>query len=119
MWVLARVAAVVPVPHGVSPFLSVHAFAFGGIGLVTLGMMARVSLGHTGRDIHRPPRALGILLGLLAAGPVVRTGLPLANPVHYLGWVAVSGLMWIMAFAGFALIYFPILISPRIDGQSG
>jgi uncharacterized protein involved in response to NO len=31
------------------PTLALHAFTMGGIGVITLGMMARVSLGHTGR----------------------------------------------------------------------
>jgi uncharacterized protein involved in response to NO len=103
----------------VSPFLAVHAFAFGGIGVVTLGMMTRVSLGHTGRNINRPPRSTGYLLALLVAGAIVRVVFPLADPAHYLWWVAVSGIMWIMAFAGVALVYFPILTKPRIDGQPG
>ncbi|MDX2464212.1 MAG: NnrS family protein, partial [Porticoccus sp.] len=33
------------------PMLAVHAFAYGGVGMITLGMMARISLGHTGRDV--------------------------------------------------------------------
>ncbi|NJM11881.1 MAG: NnrS family protein [Synechococcaceae cyanobacterium SM1_2_3] len=35
----------------VSKLLAIHAFSFGGIGIATLSMMARVSLGHTGRDV--------------------------------------------------------------------
>lgn len=104
---------------GLSPFLAVHAFAFGGIGLVTLSMAARVSLGHTGRNVHAPPAPVGILLGILAAGGLVRVVLPLIYPGHYAWWVATSQIMWIMAFAGFVLIYFPILTRPRIDGQPG
>ena len=34
---------------------ALHAFAYGGIGLMTAGMLSRVSLGHTGRDLRRPP----------------------------------------------------------------
>ena len=33
------------------PFLATHAFTTGGIGMVTLGMMARISLGHSGRPL--------------------------------------------------------------------
>jgi len=36
---------------GFSPSLAIHAFTVGGIGMMTLGMMSRISLGHTGRDI--------------------------------------------------------------------
>ena len=43
---------------GISPFLSVHAFTVGGIGILTLGMMSRVTLGHTGHNVQQPPRGL-------------------------------------------------------------
>lgn len=46
---------------GISPFLAVHAFAFGGISVLTLGMMSRVSLGHTGRNVLEPLAALVLL----------------------------------------------------------
>jgi uncharacterized protein involved in response to NO len=35
-----------------SPSLTSHAFSLGGIGIITAGMMARIALGHTGRDIQ-------------------------------------------------------------------
>lgn len=35
----------------IAPSLAMHAFTLGGIGVLTLGMMARVSLGHTGRAL--------------------------------------------------------------------
>ena len=33
---------------GILPFLTTHVFTTRGIGMVTLGMMARISLGHSG-----------------------------------------------------------------------
>ena len=36
---------------GISPFLSVHAFTAGGIGLLAIGMMSRVALRHTDRNV--------------------------------------------------------------------
>ncbi len=36
-------------------YLPIHAFAVGGIGMITVSMMARVSLGHTGRNVHHAP----------------------------------------------------------------
>ena len=41
----------------ISPYLPVHAFGIGGIGIMTMGMMARVSVGHTGRNLQAPPGA--------------------------------------------------------------
>jgi len=41
----------VAVIAGIDPFLPVCAFAVGGMDIITLGMMLRISLGHTGRNI--------------------------------------------------------------------
>jgi len=38
--------------------LAVHAFTVGGIRSITLAMMSRVGLGHTGRSVFEPPKAL-------------------------------------------------------------
>lgn len=104
---------------GVSPFLSVHAFAVGGLSVITLSMMARVSLGHTGRNVRQPPKAVVYILLTLSVAAVIRVFLPLLDLEHYRLWIAGSQIFWILAFAGFLVVYFPILLRPRIDGQPG
>ena len=104
---------------GFSPFLAVHAFALGGIGLMTLGMMARVSLGHTGRNVFAPPAAVTWMFLLLIGAALLRVFVPLLAPAHYGLWVGLSQLSWILAFALFALFYIPMLVSPRVDGKPG
>ncbi len=103
--------------YGVSPFLSVHAFAIGGIGGVTLAMMARVALGHTGRNVHQPPRMVKYALLVLIAAAVMRVFFPLLDLRHYSLWIAISQLLWILAFGMFLLTYSSFLTQPRIDGQ--
>lgn len=105
--------------YGISPYLAVHAFAFGGIGMMTLGMMARVSLGHTGRSVHDPPRSLNVIFITLFSGALVRVIVPLLDISHYALWIALSQTLWMGAFGMFLYIYFPILIYPRIDGRYG
>lgn len=104
---------------GVSPFVALHAFAYGGIGMITLSMMSRVSLGHTGRSVAAPPPALRWLFALLAVGVVFRVLLPIAAPAHYPTWILISQLLWMTAFAGFCWIYLPMLARPRVDGAPG
>ncbi|WP_461521955.1 NnrS family protein [Porticoccus sp.] len=104
---------------GISPFLAVHAFALGGIGLMTLGMMARVCLGHTGRNVFAPPAAVTWMFLLLTGAALLRVFVPLLAPAHYGLWVGLSQLCWIMSFALFALVYLPMLVTPRVDGQPG
>ena len=98
--------------------LATHALTVGAIGAVTLGMMARVALGHTGRMLEAPrPATLGFALVTLAA--LVRVLGPLAVPTRYLGTVVVAGVLFGAGFALFAASYARILASPRIDGKSG
>lgn len=102
-----------------SPYLAVHAFALGGISMMTVGMMARVALGHTGRNLQEAIKGLPLVFILLAAAFIARVLLPLAAPAHYLIWLAFAQAFWIGAYALFLMIYLPILIKPRVDGMPG
>ena len=104
---------------GLSPYLAVHAFAIGGIGLMTIGMMSRVSLGHTGRSIAEPPRLMTWVFLILIAGAVVRVFLPLLNQSQYMIWIFLSQVLWIISFSIFLFIYFPMLTRQRVDGRFG
>ena len=104
---------------GVPKFIAIHAFTVGGIGVLTMSMMARVALGHTGRDISKPPLAVGYALGILVLGAVVRVAVPLISTQHTIIWTGLSQILWIVAFLIFTITYFPLLSKPRIDGQFG
>ncbi len=98
--------------------LAVHAFTLGGIGVLTLGMMSRVALGHSGRPLAAAPATHAAYLALNAAA-VVRVLLPAALPAWYAAWVDLAGALWVFAFALFLWVYAPILVTPRIDGRPG
>jgi uncharacterized protein involved in response to NO len=97
----------------VSRFVALHAMAYGGIGLVTLSMMARVSLGHTNRSIHHPPAATTMLFVCIMAGAVIRVLLPWWLPGLYKTWIAVSQLLWMVGFAGYLVTYGKTLLVPN------
>lgn len=103
----------------VNASLSVHAFTFGTIGLMTLGMMARVALGHTGRNVFEPPAVLKWVFLLAVLGSISRVFLPMFMPSLYVQWIGLSQLLWLASFALFVVIYAPILYKPRIDGSYG
>lgn len=98
--------------QGLLPFAAWHAISYGGIGMVTLGMMARASLGHTGRSVFDPPRLLGPLFLALAIGAAIRSLGPLVLPDLHHQAVAISQLIWILVFVVFFLLYLPIWIGP-------
>lgn len=99
--------------------LTLHIFTIGGIGLMTLGMMSRVALGHTGRDIRKPSRWLGFVFAGLVASVIFRAMIPMFTTQFYTGWVLVAGILWCLSFAIFVWIYTPILLKPRVDGAFG
>jgi uncharacterized protein involved in response to NO len=100
------------------PSLALHAFTIGGIGVLTLGMMARVSLGHTGRAL-KVGNTMAIAFGLINVAVLFRVLLPIAFPGWYGILVYISTLAWLAAFALFTFVYAPILTNARVDGQEG
>ena len=102
----------------VLPSLALHAFTIGGIAVLTLGMMARVSLGHTGRAL-KASNAIAIAFVLINLAALFRVLLPIALPNWYNILIYGSTLSWLAAFSLFMFVYAPILTTPRIDGQEG
>jgi uncharacterized protein involved in response to NO len=100
-------------------YLHTHAFALGGIGIVTVSMMARVTIGHTGRNVHDAPPIMTLLLIGMVSSAVFRLFFPLLDPGHYALWVAIAAGFWIASFALFAITFAPMLVSPRVDGKPG
>jgi uncharacterized protein involved in response to NO len=94
-----------------------HALTVGAVGCLTIGMMVRVSLGHTGRPITTSRAALLAFLSMAAAS-VVRVLAP-ALPVAYLPLLNVSGALWTASFAAFLWQFMPVLAAPRADGKPG
>lgn len=98
--------------------LATHALAVGAIGGMTIGMMTRTARGHTGRPLAVDGWEVACYLLVLGAA-LVRVGLPLAAPDHYLLSVRASGTLWCAGFALYALRYWPVLTGPRVDGKPG
>ena len=103
----------------ISPYIALHAFTYGAVGTITVGMMARVILGHTGRNVFNPPDGLNLIFILISIGAVVRVLLPLLLPAQTMSWMLISQLLWAGAFAIFAQRYLMMLVRPRIDGRPG
>lgn len=111
--------ALIPYTTLFSKSMAIHAFAFGGIALLTVSMMSRVTLGHTGRQVHEPSRWVGVAQWLLLIGAITRI-LPIALwPEFYLSWIFISQLLWIAGFSLFVIVNYPLLTQPRVDGAAG
>lgn len=98
---------------GVVPLFAsaaLHVWTVGALGMMTLAVMTRASLGHTGRPLHATRAIQAIYLGALVA-TLARVAMGMGRAEFVLLHVALVG--WLVAFAGFAIVYFPILTRPR------
>lgn len=112
---LALFGAAMLIP-GIPVSAGIHALGVGAIGILTLGMMSRVALGHTGRAlvVHSPIVWAYGLVTLAAATRVTAAFFPALFML-----LIVAGFAWAIAFAIFAAVYWPILVRPRADGRPG
>ena len=110
--VLQALAALALIP----PNPALHALTAGAIGVFTIGMMVRVTLGHTGRPMTTPP-ALVVAFVAINAAALIRVGFPLLWPGAYGTWMLLSGVLWSGAFAAFLVVIGPMLLAPRVDGR--
>lgn len=96
---------------------ALHALTIGGIGTMTMAIMTRASLGHTGRSVVARPLIVVAYI-LLSIAALARLAV-MVWPEATMELVVVAGAAWILAFAAFFVIYAPILMRPRIDGRPG
>ena len=101
-------------PQWLAPTGAVHAWTAGAIGVMTLAVMTRVTLGHTGRPLNASWATTGIYVAAVCAA-LARIIAPLVDSPHL--WLAFAGATWVLAFSGFLLCYGPILLAARFDGS--
>ena len=95
---------------------AVHALTIGAVGTMTLAVMTRASLGHTGRPLAAGPGTKAIFL-LITAAALLRLAVALSGGrTELLLWLA--GLAWSGAFGLFALFYGRPLSRPRVSGTA-
>ena len=101
-------------PEIVLPVAPIHAWLAGGVGLMTLAVMSRASLGHSGR----PLTADGATTAVYGAVFVAATARILAGTtLDVPGLLHLAGTAWILAVAGFAVAYWPALTRPAIKAR--
>ncbi len=94
-----------------APSAGIHAWTVGAIGLMTLAIMSRASLGHTGRPLRASP-ALQAIYAMAGIAAVARVCAAL-EPGHSMILLHFAAFAWAAAFLGFAALYAPLLSRPK------
>jgi uncharacterized protein involved in response to NO len=94
---------------------ALHALTMGGIGSMVLAVTTRVALAHTGRALHAA-RLTVIAYGIFTVAVVIRILSPLTTD-GYFTMIDLAATGWILTFAIFSWVYWPILTRPRADGK--
>ena len=89
------------------PGAPLHALTVGAIGTMTLAVMTRASLGHTGRPLTATGGTIAIYL-LVTLAALLRVAAPFTSNVAE--FTAFAGLAWSAAFGLFAVLYAPVLL---------
>ena len=92
------------------PGAPLHALTVGAIGTMTLAVMTRASLGHSGRPLTSGRGTIAIYL-LVTLAALLRVAAPFT--FNMAEFTAFAGLAWCAAFGLFAILYAPILIGKR------
>lgn len=93
------------------PVAAQHVLAAGAVGCMTLAIMTRASLGHTGRPLRvNTSTAVAYVLIALSAG--TRALAPAVFPGSYFVTMYLSGGLWMLGFSLFCFTYIPILLGP-------
>lgn len=110
---LLVMAGVIFMPGLVPASAALHALTAGAMGTMTLAVMTRASLGHTGRA-RTADRVTAAIYVLVLTAAVVRVLAPILLPGAAVPAMAVSAVLWSAAFGLFALRYGPMLAKPRV-----
>lgn len=95
-------------PHLIDASTALHALTAGAIGTMTLAVMSRATLGHSGRPLAADRLTIAIY-AFVVGGAVLRVLTPFL-PFDYMTLLAAAGLLWSAGFVLFAIGYAPIFL---------
>ena len=94
---------------------AVHALTTGAIGVMTLAVMTRASLGHTGRPKHAGYLTILIYL-LVNLGAILRLLGP-STGFSKISMLSLAAVCWSGAYMVFVMVYGPMLLRPSVEEQ--
>ncbi|BCG75204.1 short-chain dehydrogenase [Mesorhizobium sp. 113-1-2] len=102
------------VPEEVPAAAGIHAFGVGALASMTLAVMSRATLGHTGRELRATIGTCVVFAAILLAA-MLRILAAFAPAVATLLHMAAA--LWIIAFIGYAVLFGRMLVMPRLQAR--
>jgi uncharacterized protein involved in response to NO len=116
LWLIIGLGLLACVGIGLVSLSSIlHALTAGCIGSMILGMICRVTLGHTGR-VLKVSKITAFTFILIQIAAVLRVFGPLMIPAQTVTWILISAGIWVICFALYVLIFGKMLLTARPDG---
>ncbi len=97
-------------------FAGVHAWSMGALGLITLGMMLRVGLGHTGRNVRQPRVWLWLSLVPMVVAVLLRIFVPVLAPQWTGTAYLLSQVSWALAYVVMLVCLVPVFFKADQQG---
>ena len=105
------VALSIIAPDVLLPSAAVHGWTVGAIGLMTLAVMTRASLGLSGRELTASTATAALYAAILVA---VVARLLAGFDVARMPMLHLAAAGWVLAYGTFAAVYWPMLTKPRL-----
>jgi uncharacterized protein involved in response to NO len=93
------------------PSAGIHAWMAGGAGVMTLAVMTRATLGHTGQPLSASTATQAIYASIIIAA--LARICAVLDSAHSEVLLHVAALAWVFAFLGFAIAFGPLLLGMR------
>ena len=100
-----------------SEVAALHVLGIGAIGGMTLAVMSRAILGHTGRALMAPG-AVAAAYGLIGLSALLRWASSFFSAEVYFPILMVTGALWILAFMLYLIALWPAFTGPRLSKES-
>ena len=93
-----------------------HMLVIGYFSAMVIGMVSRVSLGHSGRPLEADALTWNCYLGVVGAA-ILRAAAEVTPAAAMPTLMLAAAVLWLLAFGAWALRYVPMYLSPRIDAR--
>ncbi len=91
---------------------AMHAFTVGAVGSLTLGVMSRATLGHSGLPLKNE-KILMVMFVSINLAAISRAILPLVTDGSYIGILHAAGSLWVLAYGLFLVRFLTIFFRPK------